>query len=347
MTKTLSRVQSFDILKIVCAFLIVCIHILFKNSGGVLLALERTAVPCFFMITGYFYQITCDKHREKKQIIKILKLTLITNVLAFLFHALIAIVEHSLTPFFHRYFNLSVIVNFVVFNESPFFYHLWYLTTILYVLLLINLWEQRLHMNRNKLYFLIPILLLCNLVFGKYSILVFGKVFPFIYTRNFLFVGLPYFLIGDLIHLKFRPKRQQSNKSIILCVLTIVLFIFVSIKEKQLLNTNGYSSPGQREHYFSTTFISIAMIMLSLNLNREKYTKVEEFLSELGRKYSMLIYIIHPVFIIILNIIVRNLDIKPISEFYAFTAPIIIFIISMCAAIIIEKILTKRKESFI
>lgn len=51
-----SRVDSIDILKAICAFLIVCIHVPFPgNIGEYVTTLARIAVPIFFMITGYFY----------------------------------------------------------------------------------------------------------------------------------------------------------------------------------------------------------------------------------------------------------------------------------------------------
>ena len=50
-----SRADNIDILKAICAFLIVCIHVPFPGRvGAYFTALTRIAVPVFFMITGYF-----------------------------------------------------------------------------------------------------------------------------------------------------------------------------------------------------------------------------------------------------------------------------------------------------
>lgn len=60
------RQDAFDILKAVCAFLIVCIHIPFPGAAGAYFtALTRIAVPIFFMITGYFYSDVVRRGKEK------------------------------------------------------------------------------------------------------------------------------------------------------------------------------------------------------------------------------------------------------------------------------------------
>ena len=51
-----SRAASLDVLKAICAFLVVCIHVPFPGKvGEYFTALTRVAVPIFFMITGFFH----------------------------------------------------------------------------------------------------------------------------------------------------------------------------------------------------------------------------------------------------------------------------------------------------
>lgn len=46
---------GIDILRFVCAFLVVCIHVPFPGVvGGCIKAVARIAAPIFFMSTGYF-----------------------------------------------------------------------------------------------------------------------------------------------------------------------------------------------------------------------------------------------------------------------------------------------------
>ena len=53
--KTILRADNFDILKSICAFLVICIHVPFPGAfGECVTTAARIAVPVFFMITGYF-----------------------------------------------------------------------------------------------------------------------------------------------------------------------------------------------------------------------------------------------------------------------------------------------------
>lgn len=45
-----------DVLKALCTFLVVCIYCSPITKGGYLNAVYRIAVPCFFMITGFFFK---------------------------------------------------------------------------------------------------------------------------------------------------------------------------------------------------------------------------------------------------------------------------------------------------
>ena len=68
--------------------------------------------------------------------------------------------------------TLKNIIKFVVFNESPLGIHLWYLGAVFYVLLIVFFLDK---LKRRKiLYSLIPFLLIIELVFGKYSMIIFN-----------------------------------------------------------------------------------------------------------------------------------------------------------------------------
>lgn len=67
----LRRYDGIDILKAICAFLIVCIHCPFPGEvGWYVVALARIAVPIFFMITGFFYDGTVTRNDRGKKMKK-------------------------------------------------------------------------------------------------------------------------------------------------------------------------------------------------------------------------------------------------------------------------------------
>lgn len=147
--------------------------------------------------------------------------------------------------------------------------------------------------KNKKLYFLIPILLLIDLIFGKYSLLFFRTEFPYIYMRNFLFVGLPYFMIGLLIK-DLKNNRIINKKPSKLCLLSI---IFINIFERCILLQNDLNAT--RDHYFSTTLLLIALFLYFLNVDSEK-CKINTVLKKNRFLHFNNIYVIIQPFIVYL-----------------------------------------------
>lgn len=147
-----------------------------------------------------------------------------------------------------------------------------------------------------------PVLLICDLVFGKYSLLLFERQVPYILLRNFIFVGIPYFCIVEFIA---EHKKMFIDKRV-LGVLSC-LFIVTSLLERYLLVMNGTNAA--RDHYISTTFLSVCLFELALKYKGK---------NAIGKEYSGAIYVIHPILISIFNMIaIKALD---------FLAPFIIYI---------------------
>lgn len=200
------RNNSLDILKFVCAVAIVFLH---ANTSlkGYYLPLTRFAVPCFFIISGYFLMGKDMDTRMSKGVRRILKITTYSSVL----YAVVSFVRHrfeitSIIP------SAKELAAFVLLNDNPWGFHLWYLTAYLYTLLIcIYLYRSG---KLNVAFYFVPLLLVVDLVLGKYSLLILNMEFPFILVRNFLFVGLPYFLIGTYI--RQHEKTFLCQKELIL-----------------------------------------------------------------------------------------------------------------------------------
>ena len=224
----MKRNTGLDFLKFICSFLIICIHAPYpKTTGVIMTSLSRIAVPVFFMITGYFYGMVKESGGKIRQIKKIAKLLVGANALYFFYGWFKNIINgKEIMGFLSSLFNLKSMFKFVVLNESPISFHLWYLCAIVYVLIIVYFFEKK--WKREKLYPFIPVLLLTDLVLGKYSRLILGIELPFILVRNFLCVGLPYFLIGDILSM-----NKTKIKSLSLCLL-IFAFILINILENFL-----------------------------------------------------------------------------------------------------------------
>ena len=325
-----SRADNIDILKAICAFLIVCIHAPFPGEiGAYFMALTRIAVPIFFMITGYFYSDTAARHKEKQQIEKIFYLIVEANVLFFIWNiALNVLRRENIVAYIRSIFTGKNIIEFLALNESPVARHLWYLGAILYVLVIVLLVDK---LNcRKLLYYLTPVLLIADLAFGKYSLLIFHQEFPYILVRNFLCVGIPYFCIGNLI--REQQYTERWNKKVLQVL--IAVFAITSLAERFALVNAGLNAT--RDHYLSTTFLAICLFVYTLKSNW--YNKE---LAVIGRKYSTWLYIIHPIFITVFSIVVGKLGLKSI---YRYVAPIVVYCATLIFLIILQKVKIAMKS---
>lgn len=188
----MQRNYSIDILKFICAVLVVFLH---TNCAyqNLVLPLTRCAVPCFFMISGYllYKEGGIGAERIQRNLKHVAKITLWATVLFIFWKEFTSIKNGGFLP------SARQILEWVVLNDCPFGFHLWYLYAYLYVLIIVSMVDK--HRLWRWLFMSIPLLLLTDLAFGKYSLVVFNKEFPYVFVRNFLFVGLPYFALGALL----------------------------------------------------------------------------------------------------------------------------------------------------
>lgn len=329
----MKRNSGIDLLKFFCSFMIICIHSSFPGIlGYIITPLARVAVPLFFMITGYYYSYTKGQNKELSQIRKIFKLFLGANLLYSLYPILlICFKKETLTSVFSTFFSINSLANFVFLNESPFGGHLWYLGAILYVLIIVFVFEKK--WDRKYLYPLVPLLLLVDLVFGKYSLLFFGQNFPYIIVRNFMFVGLPYFLIGDILY-KYKAKISFKKPEIF-----SFIFICTTLLERFLLG--NFNLNAVRDHYISTTFLAVAVFLVAIKYENKKQSKLNNAMCFIGAKLSADIYILHRGFLVIMSEIVKHVNNNTLSIIYNYFAPFIAFGVSILSALIIHIIIKK------
>lgn len=257
----ITRNNNIDIIKSICAFLIVCIHVPFPGeTGSYITALSRIAVPIFFMITGFFYSDVVKKGRTARQIKKIFILMVGANLVYFVWKWFYTAVTSNV-DFISSTFTVKNLLKFVFFNDSPLNGHLWYLGAILYVLIITAI-AKKLRITK-VLYWLTPVLLILDLVLGKYSLVLLNREFPYVLVRNFLFVGIPYFCIGRIIR---EEGGQKINKNT--TALLIFIFSLTTCIERFILVSADMNST--RDHYISTTFLAIAVFLFTLKYDSGK-----------------------------------------------------------------------------
>jgi surface polysaccharide O-acyltransferase-like enzyme len=273
--------------------MVVCIHAPFPPQiSNFVIPLSRNAVPVFFMITGYYYSYTKERKAERKQLFKLFRLVIVASLLFFAWDLVNCwIANEPISSIFDWINNKKLIQNIVFFNFAPFAGHLWYVNATIYVLLVVFLFEK--FWPRQKLYPLIPLLILGNLILGTYAPVLLGQSIKNLVTRNFLFIGLPFFLIGDLIY-----TRQIKVKATTAMILSL-LFGLVATVEGVLLNAFEINGPG--EYYFGNTFSAVFAFLFTLQYTPKSNTPYHQALYYIGAKLSTNIYILHPMVIEVLG----------------------------------------------
>lgn len=315
------RNYSIDILKFICACLIVMLHTDFTWHDAVL-PLTRCAVPCFLIISGFllYFDKGIGQERLKRNVRHIWHIMLWATLLFFIVKEAMAISNGEMfVP------SLRQWLYFIVLNENPFGFHLWYLGAYLYVLLLMIIIDK--HKWWTQMFVATPFLLLCDLIFGKYSLLLLHHEFHFVLVRNFLFVGIPYFMIGVWL------KKNIAN---LMCVNRYVflggvgLFSLTTLIEKMVISYLNKNPT--REHYLSTTFLAICLFLFVVSFKDAKCSKI----SKIGERDSLYIYIFHPLFLILLPKVINFMP-NVVDSIYQYVAPLIVLLLTMILILILRK----------
>lgn len=276
--------KSLNVFKCIAALCVVNMHCTYYVTGrldSVIDALIRFAVPLFFMISGYYSCFKKEKinneDKIKKRIVNVLKLLVLAWVVYIICRYIIYNRNMNVFTYIQKLYNSKNIVKLIILNISPIAGHLWFLYALLYCYIVMFI-MNKFNIQIKSLYKYIPILLIFNIFFlGEMSIVI-NKPIASIYSRNFIFLGLPFFLIGHLINEK-NIADKITNKEILI---TIILSILLIIIER--LGTM------KADIYIGTIFLTIAIFVWcikhpnSLKLNA---------LAWIGQNISSYIYILH------------------------------------------------------
>lgn len=307
----MERNHSIDVLKLICALLVVFIHCEYPYKSE-LLPITDVAVPLFFCISGYFVFGT---KTYPKHIVRIVGI--------FAWSALLYLTKtevfHLLTTNQLWIPSLKAICNFIFFNDVAFSIHLWYLPAYLYVLVIASLIDKY-NLWKYSFCSIIPLLFIGVLI--KYFI---ADVCPeeVEYYRNAYFNGLPYFLVGALMkkyHLwyTFKYKREW------LLVIVVIFFMLRYVLDGSEL--------------ICLVFLEIDLLLLTycIFMLTAMASVSENCLSLLGCRYSLYIYIFH---VMIMSICEMSVCLLPpdICTVYMFLNPLCVFVLSIVLAYMLGK----------
>lgn len=291
---------AVDIMKFVCAILVVAIHTTplagthERLSFGISQILARFAVPFFFVAAGYYFSKKLTTTHNKKQVLlsylkKIFGLYLGWSLIYFFFD-----ISELLTLYNYDIFNviLTYLRNFI-FAWSHF--HLWYLPALLFGTVVLYRGSKK-H-RRPKLLACSCICYLLGLLWDSYHwflpkgtiifdlYLLYFKLFKTI--TNGVFFWMIYLSLGWYI--ARRSTLLSRQRSLIYASIT---FVFLLIEAFFL---HVYSTPKDYNLYLMLLPLTYFLFSYLVQLD----PRISPFFSQQLRRYSLGIYLIHGLFLVL------------------------------------------------
>ena len=315
------RNESLDALKAFSAIGVVLIHFGFPGDFGIIVQVcARVGVPIFFMCSGYYIESeTINYEKIKKKIIHNVKILMFAIILYLIFNVL----NDGLKSLVK---NISIgnIAKFLLFNAPQISAaHLWFVSALIYsYLLFFFIYEARLLKKRIQIS---AVLLMVHIFIAEF-LPIFGMRLPHPVVRNAYLLGVPFLLIGNWL----RDNEELAGNNIIkerFLKNIVVLGILASCIEKYLLSPNDLL-----ELYVGSIISSVGLFLICIKKPKCKC----KTMAYIGRKYSLGIYILHP--------LVGTLIGRKVEDMYGFLwwRSTIIILISIIVWRLVESILKSK-----
>lgn len=333
------RNYYLDFWKGIACFGVVFFHVKIPNEflDGIIQAGLRFAIPLFFMISGYYCyygdaQLTIEKmHGKIKHIFWINFWGCIYNLG---FQMLVAIFGAShggiegILSHLRIMFNTKTLVVWFFLNQDPFVNIMWFTSALLYCYLIFAIVN---HFRCFRIaYISIPVLLICYFFMGN-VLGIFGVEIAKYYYRNFLFMGLPLFLLGHWFHRnEVNIMRRLTPK---FSIGVLALGFIISVVE--------WFFEG-RQDMFAGSLLTVLGIFGVAYYFPERHEK--NFLKVVGDRYSLFVYVVHISVLTVLERFVGGHLSGRISNLYYYTRPVIIFCVCTIGAIIFYGVLDFLKR---
>lgn len=315
------RRVGIDILKGLCAILVILIHFPFPGIGGTIITIiARCAVPVFFMCSGFFLK----KKDENNEAILCKKLKHVGKIIVFsvILYILYTIYCNGIEYVFSE-INILNFLKLFIFNAPQISsMHLWFLFALFYSYILYFLLCK---FNLQKYKLVIAAMgRTVNLMVREFAFALGVDILPQ-FVRNAYFFGLPFFILGTQIRDSEKELQTlQTSK----CVAIAIIGLALSILE------NKFIGDYTLELSVGTIVFSVCIFALALRYNRNGLPKLEY----LGENCSLYIYVIH----FIVGTMVFNLI--PVNAGELWIDTVLTVVISVLISIILSLIINRLKS---
>lgn len=369
------RNKNLDAVKAVAACFVVFIHVGFPGeTGQIIKVIARFAVPFFFMISGYFCYYAeksrgvncCDAKRydvkhgdaknsdEKKKknitdkiilkICHILRLFLIAVLFYIIWEVLMTgIEEKSIFSRMQEAVESQHIKEFIRYNStSQIRAHLWFLPALLYCYVL-DYFIEKFHL-RKLAYACIPVLL--GILLWRAEICrMYGGFYHTMEYRNYLYTGMPFYLLGQMLH-ECQGKWRQEGKilpaGIVVgavisigeyhwqdareiyvgtCVMLICLFVFIILSGGQ--RKSGTETEDDADRINRSEEADMGVATISRIYISGIWKKAEQILMKTGEKYAFVLYLCHPAVADCVKLLADFLKVSD-NMLYRWTRPLLV-----------------------
>lgn len=308
------RNYSLDVVRLAMALIVVVCHVNFAVEGDFLIHQfvarfsPRIAVSFFFAMSGYYYIKSIDKPGVfKKQLKSLLSVYVAWTVVYYTasFVDNIILEGGDLGQF--------LVQRVVFFFTEGSYAHFWFFTAMIYAVLLSTLFYKWMGKKGisilavlSLIFFVIgnlgssyydigehiPVL---NVLYGQYSEV-------FFILRGILCMGLPYFMMGYFIQLvEERLFSMNIKKYLILYVVGSVLYIAEIVLI--VLGVRGTERPEVFIMLYPMTFLILGLLLRN---PMPKWEKIAPFC----KRMSGFIYYVHPLLILIFEIVAGILNVS-------------------------------------
>lgn len=324
-----------DFIKGIACVFVVFMHCEFPGLLGIAVqTISRFCVPLFFMVSGYFCYKSANTqpvgqrwlfNKKVKHILKII-------VNASLFYLLFVGLQSLLFDNINWHLSFEQIYIFLLFNVPPIIAgQYWFLFALLYVYILYAIIERfdlfKYAYPFAALMFVVYITLAQGMYIAGYSI-------SSMLYRNFLVEGFAYFMLGHWIH-KNQSVVRVSNCALLV---TITLTTLLCLLERNLLGRD-----------FGVNVVTIPQVFCLFLYAVKNSHKHKGVIQEIGKRYSMYVYIFHPFVWHTIEYVYAYYDIQ--SNIVAlYMMPLLVLSISLLLSHIVYigymRLSTKRNNSY-
>lgn len=276
---------------------VIFIHCMFPSWAGILVCgLARFAVPLFFLVSGYYLrkntaqdaQVRCRAKQKAERLGKILGAAVLLYLLwsllrSFLLGGTAVMTGKLLAAFAPRQLAATVFLG----DFTPIGGHLWFLAALLVCYEIVaHTGLDCLEQNGGKLAaVLLTIHVAGRMLCAALSVDRLLGIPVYLWFRNWLFMGLPFFLLGNW----FRSRQEQlvqrfRKKEIVgLFALGIVLTLVETVLVAAVTGDD-------RELYLGTFLMVFSLFLLAW---KEPWQVKENVFSEIGKTDLLEIYLLH------------------------------------------------------